>query len=248
MALVDLEIKKDIAIARMNNGVTNAINPELIAGLSEITDKVKKEAAVMILTGNDRFFSMGFDLPRVMELDRPGLSSYLFEFQNMLFQIATLPVPVICALTGHAVAGGAILAIACDYRIAKSEKMRIGFNESLLGLTVPCLAELMLARFVGCRISQQLLVEGTLIQAEGAVSLGLIDDAGPMDTVMERAFQKARQLQEIPLETFAAIKENQLEDIRKKYLARVRPKTGQFVDLWFTKETQKRLSIAMKKF
>jgi len=248
MALVNLEIKNDIAVARMNNGVTNAIHPELIADLCETMNKAGKESTAIILTGNERFFSMGFDLPRVMAFDRQGLSSFLFEFQHMLFQLATLPVPVISALTGHAVAGGAILAIACDYRIAKSEKMKTGFNESLLGLTIPCLAELMLCRCVGSRKSQHLLAEGTLITAEDAVSIGLFDEACVLESVMDRAFYKARLLQEIPLETFAAIKSNQLEDIRKKYLARVKPKTEQFMDLWFTKETQKRLSMAMKKF
>ncbi len=248
MTLANLEIKNDIAVIRMDNAVTNAISPELIADLSETMDKAKKDAAVMVLTGNERFFSMGFDLPRVMELDRPGLLSYLFDFQNMLFEMATLPVPVISALTGHAIAGGAILAIVCDYRIAKSEKMKIGFNESLLGLTIPCLAELMLVRCVGARIAQHLLVEGSLITAEHAVSLGLIDTVCPLGAVMEQAVHKARQLQEIPLKTFAAAKENQLEDIREKYFTRVKPKTEQFVDLWFTKETQKRLTNAMAKF
>ncbi len=248
MSLAELEIKNDMAFVRMNNGVTNAINPELIADLSLITGRIKNEAAAMILTGNDRFFSMGFDLPRVMGLDRPGLGTFLYDFQNMLFQIAFLPIPVIGALTGHAVAGGAILAIACDYRIAKSEKMKIGFNESLLGLTIPCLAELMLTRFVGCRISQRLRVEGSLIKSENAIPLGLVDETCPLDSVMERTVQKARQLQEIPLKTFSAIKENQLETIREKYLAGVTPKTEQFMDLWFTKETQRRLAMAMEKF
>ncbi|MFA5906389.1 MAG: enoyl-CoA hydratase/isomerase family protein [Desulfobacula sp.] len=248
MPLIDMNIKDDIAVVQMNNGVTNAISPELIADLSESCIKVKKDAGAMILTGNDRFFSIGFDLPKVMGLDRSGLCSYLSDFQDMLFHIAFLPVPVICALTGHAVAGGAILAIVCDYRMAKSEKMSIGFNESLLGLTIPCLAELMLTRFTGQRISHRLLMEGALIKAENAVSLGLIDEIHPMDTVMERAVQKARQLQEIPLKTFAAIKDSHLEEIRERYLARVKPKTEQFMDLWFTRETQKRLSRAMEKF
>ena len=78
-AAIDMEIEDGIAVARMNNGDINAINPELIAELSLITGRIQKEATAMILTGNDRFFSIGFDLPRVMEFDRPGLSSYLFD-------------------------------------------------------------------------------------------------------------------------------------------------------------------------
>ena len=248
MPLLDMEIKNDIAFVRMNNGVTNAVNPELIADLSAIMTRIKKEASAMILTGNDRFFSMGFDLPKVMGFDRSGLGTFLTDFQNMIFQIAFLPLPVIAALTGHAVAGGAILAIVCDYRIAKSEKLRIGFNESLLGLTIPYLAELMLEHFTGSRICSRLLVEGSLIKAENAISLGLMDEACPLDAVMERAVQKARQFLEIPRETFAAMKENHLAAVREKYLARVGPRTEQFRDLWFTKETQNRLARAMEKF
>ncbi|MCM2284055.1 MAG: enoyl-CoA hydratase/isomerase family protein [Desulfobacula sp.] len=248
MPLMDMEIKNNIAFVRMKNGVTNAVSPELIADLSGIMAKTKDDAAAMILTGNDRFFSMGFDLPRVMEFDRPKLGAYLADFQDMIFQMAFLPLPVIAALTGHAVAGGAILAIVCDYRIAKSEKFRIGFNESLLGLTLPYLAELMLERFTGSRICGRLMLEGSLIKAENAISLGLIDDICPLDGVMERAVQKARQLMEIPGETFAAMKDNHLAAVREKYLARIGPRTEQFMDLWFAKETQKRLAKAMEKF
>lgn len=248
MPLMDMEIKNDIAFVRMNSGVTNAVSPELIADLSGIMAKIKNDAAAMILTGNHRFFSMGFDLPRVMEFDRARLKTYLADFQNMIFEMAFLPLPVIAALTGHAVAGGAILAIVCDYRIAKSEKLRIGFNESLLGLTLPYLAELMLERFTGSRICGRLMLEGSLIKAENAISLGLIDEACPLEGVMERAVQKAGQFLEIPGETFIAMKENHLAAVREKYLARVGPRTEQFMDLWFTKETQKRLARAMEKF
>ena len=248
MALADLEIKDDIAFLRLNNGVTNAISPELIADISIIIDRVKNEASAMILTGNDRFFSIGFDLPKIMGLDRSGLGTFLYDFQTMIFHIATLPLPVIAAQTGHAVAGGAILAIVCDYRIGKSDKLRIGFNESLLGLTIPWLAELMLNHFVGLRVSQRLRVEGSLIKAEDAVPMGLMDEACALDTIPDCSLQKIRQLQEIPLKTFAAIKENQLQPILESYLARVKPKTEQFMDLWFSKEAQKRLGMAMEKF
>jgi len=248
MPVIDVEFKNDIALVRLKNGVTNAISLELISELSLILGKMEKDAAAMILTGNDRFFSMGFDLPRVMGFDRARLETYLTDFQSMLFQMAFLPLPVIVALTGHAVAGGAILAVACDYRIAKSDKLRIGFNESLLGLSLPYLAELMLDHFVGSRICGRLVAEGSLIKSENAAALGLVDEACPLGTVMERSIQKARQLLEIPAKTFAAMKENHLETIREKYLARVKSRTEQFMDLWFAKETQKRLASAMEKF
>ncbi|MDA8136844.1 MAG: enoyl-CoA hydratase-related protein, partial [Desulfobacteraceae bacterium] len=107
---------------------------------------------------------------------------------------------------------------------------------------------LMLERFTGSRICGRLMLEGSLIKAENAISLGLIDDICPLDGVMERAVQKARQLMEIPGETFAAMKDNHLAAVREKYLARIGPRTEQFMDLWFAKETQKRLAKAMEKF
>lgn len=248
MPLADLEINSGIACVKMKNGVTNALSPELIADLFFITQKIKKDATAVILTGNEKFFSLGFDLPKIIGFDMTNLATFLDDFQHLLFDWATLPIPAIAALCGHAVAGGAILSIVCDYRIAKSEKMKIGFNESLLGLSIPFLAELMLQKTVGMQTAHRLLVEGMLIDSSKALSIGLVDGICPEENIMEWALKKIRSLGEIPANTFCAIKKNQMEAIREIYLAKAQQRTRQFIDLWFTKETQQKLSKALEKF
>ncbi len=246
--MTDLRIDNGTAVLRLDNGITNPIHPEGIAELAMHLKTIQKQATALIVVGNDKFFSIGFDLPRVMTLDRRGLTDFLYDFQNLLLSMTCLPIPTIAALTGHAVAGGAILALGCDVRIARSDKIRIGFNESLLGLTIPWMAELLLTDITGPRACRRLMTEGLLLDASAAVDIGLADEHLPGPAVMERAEQKARQLANIPAPAFAAVKENLLGPIRDAYQSGVAARTEQFVDLWFLPDTQKRLTRALEKF
>lgn len=246
--MTDLRIDNGTAVLKLDTGITNPIHPEGVAELGMHLKTIEKQATALIVTGNDKFFSIGFDLPRVMTLDRPGLTDFLHDFQNLLLTMACLPIPTVAALTGHAVAGGAILALACDVRIARSDKIRIGFNESLLGLTIPWMAELLLTEITGPRTCRRLMTEGMLLDAPGAVGMGLADEHLPGPAVMERAEQKALELANIPAQAYAAVKENLMGPIRDAYRSGVSARTEQFADLWFSPDTRKRLTRALEKF
>jgi enoyl-CoA hydratase/carnithine racemase len=248
MALVKVSLHQKVALAQLDNGVTNAVNRQLISELTALLNRAKEDFSALVLTGNEKFFSIGLELPTVMAFDRPQLSAFFYAFQDMTHKLAKLPIPTVAAITGHAVAGGQIIALCCDMRVARSDKAKLGLNESQLGVPVPYLADLLLKNIVGPQAARRLVYEGSLLEIEKALDLGLIDDICPLESVLKHALEKASQLAEVPAQAFAAIKASQLEDIETQYLSKVKARTEQFLDIWFSPEAQQRLASAIKNF
>ena len=111
----------------------------------------------MVLAGGTKFFSIGLNLPELIGLNRKEMAEFWERFTQTVFGLYTLPMPTVCAVCGHAVAGGNILALTCDYRIGSTENRKIGLNEILLGLPVPYLADLMLRQVSGDRAATERL-------------------------------------------------------------------------------------------
>ncbi|MGC8659564.1 MAG: enoyl-CoA hydratase/isomerase family protein, partial [Desulfomonilaceae bacterium] len=113
MPLVDLEKHDNLGMIRLNNGPTNAIGPDLVQDFSQVLARVRMNFKGMVLSGGEKFFSMGFDLPTLLKLDRKNMSAFFYNFNQVVFELATLPVPTCAAVKAHAIAGGAILMLAC---------------------------------------------------------------------------------------------------------------------------------------
>ena len=163
-----MKAKKNLALVRLSNGVTNAISPDLAEELSTVIAQVKKDCAGMVLAGGEKFFSMGFDLPKLLLLNRSGMTEFFYFFNKVVFEILTIPVPTAAAIKAHAIAGGTILLLACDYRVAASGKVLIGLNEIKLGVPAPYLPDLILRRIAGDVVASEMLYLGEFIDSSDA--------------------------------------------------------------------------------
>ena len=117
MKLLRIEYQDKTYTVRLNRGVTNALNLELIRELTEILNKFKKNPAAqgLILTGsNEKFFSIGFDIPQLFGFTESDFKTFYKSYNQLCLNLYTLPKPTIAAITGHAIAGGCILALCCD--------------------------------------------------------------------------------------------------------------------------------------
>ncbi len=248
MNLIETVIREDARIVKFNNGITNAISFEFVRELTAYLTKIENQSSAIVFTGNSKFFSIGWNLPELVQYDWDTLSDFILSFQNMMLKIATIPVPTVCAIDGHAVAGGIILALGCDYRIARASRVKVGLNESRLGVPIPWIADLILKQLVGYDLSRKISYEGQIMNAEDALALGVLDEVLAEESVLETAVQKASDLRQIPADAFAAIKQSHYEDVVTAYHARVNEKTEQFLDIWFEDETQSLLRKATEKF
>src|SRR5688572_31636158 len=114
-------------------------------------------------------FSAGLDVPSLLALDRAGIVRFWGEFFGLVRAIARSPIPTVAAIGGHSPAGGAVLAIFCDYRVMARGSYRIGLNEVQVGLTVPEIIQAALRRLVGAYRAERLMVAGAMLESEDAL-------------------------------------------------------------------------------
>ena len=249
MGAVEIEREEGVAILKLNSGKKNPINPELVEGLSEALKAVKEdEVRGIVLTSSDeRFFSIGLDVPKLINYDREKFREFIRNFNLVCLEIYTLPKPVVAAVNGHATAGGCILALCCDYRYMSEGRNLIGLNEVKLGLSVPYLPVRILQQISGS-LARDVVYNGEFFTPEKALEIGIVDAVYSKDELLEEAIKKAKTLGEQPREAFAAVKKILTERIKEETLAILDEDVNTFVSLWFSEEGQKRLREVMKSF
>jgi enoyl-CoA hydratase/carnithine racemase len=238
----------NVAILRLNNGVTNAINPHLVNDINESLREIRAKYKGMVLAGGEKFFSIGLDLPALLKLDRIAMTDFWYKFNQLTLELFTVPLPTVCAISGHTIAGGTVLALTCDFRFATSEKKQIGLNEIKLGLPVPCVPDLILRQIVGDRSSIEMVYHGEFMSLSDANQIGLIDNICSPKTVEEQAVKKASELAAFQGKAFAAIKANRVEAIKLRYEINYKSTNEIFLDCWFSEPVQKLLKEASRKF
>jgi Delta3-Delta2-enoyl-CoA isomerase len=184
---------------RLNRPPANALSPELIKALKQAVEAAPQEGVrALVLSGSPSFFSGGLDVPLLLTLDRATMNGVWRDFYGLLRALAWSPVPIAAALTGHAPAGGTVLALFCDYRIAAEGDWKIGLNEVQVGLPLPPVIYSALQRLVGARQAARLAIGGVLISPAEALSLGLVDETVPSEQVVERAVKWCQEWLALP--------------------------------------------------
>lgn len=154
MKLIRREYRDRVAILKLNRGIINALNLQLVNQLAENLQKVRDDSDVhslVLCSSNEKFFSIGFDIPELFKLTRKDFRVFYQAFNRVCMDLYTLPKPTIAAITGHAIAGGCILALCCDYRFIAEGRKLMGLNEIKLGIPVPYPGDCILRHVAGTR-------------------------------------------------------------------------------------------------
>ena len=248
MGLVALEQHNRVVIIRLNNGVTNAVSPALAIELSDLLGKIRNEFEGMLLAGGEKFFCIGFDVPKLLELDRSGLRDLFYRYNRILLDLFTMPKPTACAVKGHCLGAGETFLLTCDYRFGAAGKTLIGLNEIKLGLPVPYLPDMLLREIVGDRIASDMLYMGDFIGSTEAERVGILHEVLPKEEVEGRALEKLTELCKRQPKAFAAVKANRVEVIRSRYEKKYEAKIEELLDCWYVETTQELLREGAKKF
>jgi enoyl-CoA hydratase len=226
-----------IRTLRLAHGKVSAMDIELgEAFIREMEDANIPSVKAVILTGSGSSFSAGVDLFRVLK-DGPEYGRrFLPVLDGLLRAALTLPKPMVAAINGHAIAGGCILAAACDHRIMTEGNGRIGIPELAVGVPFPALPLQIMAARVADGPLRDLVFTGRTVTIDEAKTMGLIDEKCPSGMLMDRALDVAQRMAAIPSGAFALTKEAFSAPIleRTKQLADL---NARVVDAWLQQHT-----------
>jgi enoyl-CoA hydratase len=215
--LVKYHLEGKVAVVEMDDGKANALSDAMIDAVTAALTRAESEASAVVLAGRPERFCAGFDL-RVMMSGPDNAKALLQRGSEMLMRLYGATVPVVIACTGHALAGGALVVLTGDVRIASAGAYRIGLNEVAIGMPVPVLA-MELARD---RLLPTALTRATLLAhihtPDEALAAGYVDEVVAPDQVMPRALAEATRLAALGRMPFRATKER----LRGRTIAHIR--------------------------
>ena len=230
-----LEMVGDIAILRMRAGKANAIGPNFLGGLIDVLDEFDRSGArAAILTGYDKYFSAGLDLVTLHEYDHQEMRDLITAFHHTMLRVYTCPKPIVAAVNGHAIAGGCVLAMQCDQRVMLDGDVRIGLNETRLGVGLPVIVVETFRNTVPVRCLQMLTLEGRLMTPGQALEFGLVNALSSSDQIDLAALTLARDLQGIPPKAYAQVKRSLRRPAVEVIQQRFDADTRTWLDVWFS--------------
>ena len=194
-----------VAVLDFDDGKANAVSHDLIDGLLEGLDRAEGEASAVVLAGRPGMFSGGFDLKEIQK-GPDAATALVGKGAHLMFRLFTYPGPVVAACTGHAIAAGAFILLACDTRIGTEGDFKIGLNETAIGMTLPVFG----VELSKARLSKRHLTDGFiqsyLYGPDEAVDAGFLDRVVAADAARGAAIDAARALGELPKGAYAGNK------------------------------------------
>jgi len=235
----EIERRGGTAIFRMRRGAVNALD---LAAVEEMSAAIADLAAdetlgALVLTGAGPAFCAGLDLKAVPGYGRAE-QRRLVEAMNRFFGgLYDFPRPTVAAINGHAIAGGMVLALACDHRVCTSNAASLGLTEVKVGVPFPVGAIEVVRNELTPAAARALILFGRLIGPEQALAWGAVDEVVAPDAVLTRACAEAATLAELPRDTFERVKRT----LRKAPLERIRAAIEDgddpTLDNWLSAET-----------
>ena len=243
MSLMHVSKDGEIAIVTLSRGKVNALNEPMVEELTKSFEDLETDNEVksIIFTGSGKFFSFGFDVPEFLNYSKSDFIKYLEKFTNFYTYLFLFPKPIVAALNGHTIAGGCMLATACDFRLMVTGKAKISLNEITFGSAVLAGSVEMLRYCVGSRNAQSILYGGAMYSAEEAIQLGLVDQVSSEDALTEDARKVAQELAQKDSSAFKGIKHLLRKPAAEQMIKREKDAILEFVDIWYSEQTWENL-------
>ena len=201
--MIEREEREGIVTLRLAHGKASVMDAELTEALIRALDAAA-DARAIVLTGTGSIFCAGVDLVRLPNEGAPYVERFFPLLRDVITKLFEMPIPVVAAANGHAIAGGCILVCASDYRLMADGKGRIGVPELLVGVPFPEIA-LKVMQFAVPNVAP-LVITGRTLLPRDALAAGVIDEVVEASALMERAYAMATQLASIPRESFRLTK------------------------------------------
>lgn len=203
---MNYEVSNNIATLTFDDGKANVVGHTSLDSISAGLDRAEQEkVGAIILRGREGIFSGGFDLDEFKKGPEAGMAMVQRGFE-LPARLYSFPLPLVAACTGHGIAMGAFIIMACDMRIGSSGKYKMSLPETAIGMELPPI----LVELTASRISRQHMTRVALLSEvynpEQAVAAGFIDEVVAADDLGARSIAVAEHLAQLPQAQFAANK------------------------------------------
>jgi enoyl-CoA hydratase len=224
---VTYELDEGVANVRLDDGKANVLNDVSLAGLEDALARAEDDrAGALVIWGRARCFSGGIDLELVREADESVRTASLRRIARGLLGVWNAPLPTIAAMTGHAVAGGAVLALACDWRIAADVDANIGLTETAIGLVMPTWATVIAQNALGTVSAEQAILGAAVLSPREAAEKGFVHEVVAAERFPTRVSEFAMELTELPTAVYGTTKRRLHRAAYERAEALVDPEMG----------------------
>lgn len=216
----------------------NAENDALLYDLAAAVDEAAADDAVraVVLTGAGKFFCGGFDLSSERRDGEP-MAVLTDAFRDAHVKLLSLPKPTLAMVNGHAIAGGLVLVLACDYRLGLDGPYKIGLNEVAIGASFPKAAfEIVRLRLTHQRASE-LMLGAALYPASEALRLGIVDELFPADKLEATVLRRAARMGAYPRDAYAHAKRALVAEAVARVLGETAEQAAAMAAVWHSPES-----------
>jgi len=243
--MIDVERHGTLSIVRLDHGKVHAMDDVLLGEFVDGLDSVERSGARgVVLTATGRVFSAGVDLQQVLDGGPAYLERLIPALASAFRRFFSYPLPVVAAVNGPAVAGGCVLAAACDRRIMV-EGGRIGASELLVGVPFPVSALEILRWACGDR-TEEVVLGGKLYGSDEALTVGLAHEVVAGDHLLDRALVVAGELGAIAPEAFRLAKAQLRRPVLERMAADEPVVDPEVRALWASAQTRESISAQLQ--
>ena len=234
----------DVHVVQLRSKNANAIDSKLLDTLeNELQTAANNSKKAVVITGYSNYFCSGLNLKNLPS-NRKGMSKFIDRFEALNLQLLQSPMPIVSAISGHAIAGGCVLACATDFRIGSTGHYKVGVSEVSLGIMFPASAFEIMRNTLSPLASTEVLLAGKLLTPTEAAKAGILHTVVSKAHLLEEALKIAHELGNKPTNAFhhskLALNKLMLKRIKE---TRVKARQG-FLDSWFSPEvTAKRKGV-----
>jgi enoyl-CoA hydratase len=236
-------IDAGVALFSLELGRGNAIDPAFVEAFHAALDEaVRADARAVVITGKGRVFCGGLDLVTLHAFDRAAMDRFVTAFDDLFRRLFAFERPTVAAVNGHALAGGCILAMACDRRVMAGGPYQIGINEVQLGIPFPAAAYEIARRATPAASRSLVLLQGARLSPEEARAAGLIHRLAGERGVVAEAMEEARAFAAAGPAAVRAMKADLVAPALARIDAASEAAKARFLDHWFSAEARGRIT------
>lgn len=244
MKTIRIEKNENIVIMRLEKGRGNAIDEPLVEDLTHACREIASDGTVrgvLLASAHPKLFCPGLDLIGLLEYDRVSMERFLGKFAEAVWALYALEKPVVAALSGHAVAGGCVLALTADWRVLRRGGVNIGLNEVKLGVPLPWSVAALLRASIRPEMICEVALLGRNFSDEEAFAIGLVHELAPADGFEGACLVRLAEFAEKDPEAFAITKRY----LRVMTLEAMKEREGgvakEVLERWFSETTRARI-------